>query len=149
MSAIEEVWHALKPPYTELFAWVEGRSERPDPGSIPVFRPMMLAHPVEEADWPTLDPTGFAAEWKWDGIRVQVAAKAGEVRVYSRTGDDISPAFPEIRSAFAHFDVVADGELLVVRQGNGSAVQRSPAAAQPQIGDGENDARSSGSPAAL
>lgn len=117
VSAIEEVWHALKPPYMELFAWVEGRSERPDPGSIPVFRPMMLAHPVEEADWPTLDPKDVAAEWKWDGIRVQVAAKAGEVRVYSRTGDDISPAFPEIRSAFAHFDVVADGELLVVRQG--------------------------------
>lgn len=115
VSAIEEVWHALKPPYTELFAWMEGSSERPDPGSVPVFRPLMLAHPVEDTDWPTLDPQDFAAEWKWDGIRVQVAAKGGDVRVYSRTGDDISPAFPEIRSAFAHTDVVADGELLVVR----------------------------------
>ncbi|OYW56882.1 MAG: ATP-dependent DNA ligase [Hyphomicrobium sp. 32-62-53] len=116
VSAIEEVWHALKPPYTELFAWMEGSSERPDPGSVPVFRPLMLAHPVEDADWPSLDPLDFAAEWKWDGIRVQVSAKSGEVRVYSRTGDDISPAFPEIRSAFAHTDVVADGELLVVRE---------------------------------
>ncbi len=115
VSAIEEVWHALKPPYTDLFAWMEGRAERPDPGSVPVFRPLMLAHPVEDADWPTLDPQDFAAEWKWDGIRVQVSAKAGDVRVYSRTGDEISPAFPEIRSAFAHVDVVADGELLVVR----------------------------------
>jgi len=116
VSAIEEVWHALKPPYTELFAWMEGHAERPDPGSVPVFRPLMLAHPVEDADWPSLDPQDFAAEWKWDGIRVQVSAKAGDVRVYSRTGDDISPAFPEIRSAFAHTDVVADGELLVVRE---------------------------------
>ena len=115
MSDIEEVWHALKPPYAELFAWMEGRAERPDPGSVPVFRPLMLAHPVEDTDWPTLDPQDFAAEWKWDGIRVQVSAKAGDVRVYSRTGDDISPAFPEIRSAFMHSDVVADGELLVVR----------------------------------
>jgi DNA ligase-1 len=116
VPAIEEVWHALKPPYTELFAWMEGRTERPDPGSVPVFRPLMLAHPVEDADWPSLDPKDFAAEWKWDGIRVQVSAKAGDVRVYSRTGDDISPAFPEIHSAFAHTDVVADGELLVVRE---------------------------------
>ena len=117
VSAIEEVWHALKPPYTELFAWMEGRAERPDPGSVPVFRPLMLAHPVEDADWPSLAPQDVAAEWKWDGIRVQVAASAGDVRVYSRTGDDISPAFPEICSAFAGVDVVADGELLVVRDG--------------------------------
>lgn len=117
VSAIEEVWHALDQPYAQLFAWIEGRGERPDPGGVPVFRPMMLAHPVEEADWPALEPRDFAAEWKWDGIRVQVAVMAGDVRVYSRTGDDISPAFPEIRSAFAHMDVVADGELLVMRQG--------------------------------
>lgn len=116
VSAVEEIWHALKPPYTELFAWMEGRGERPDPGSVPVFRPLMLAHPVEDADWPSLEPSDFAAEWKWDGIRVQMAARAGDVRIYSRTGDDISPAFPEIRSAFAHTDVVADGELLVVRE---------------------------------
>ncbi len=121
VSAVEEVWHALKPPYTDLFAWMEGKGERPDPGAVPVFRPLMLAHPVEDADWPALDPKDFAAEWKWDGIRVQVAARAGDVRVYSRTGDDISPAFPEIRSAFAHADVVADGELLVVRQGTVAA----------------------------
>ena len=117
VSAVEEVWHALQPPYVELFAWMEGKGDRPDPGTVPVFRPLMLAHPVEETDWPALDPKDFAAEWKWDGIRVQVAARAGDVRVYSRTGDDISPAFPDIRSAFAHTDVVADGELLVVRQG--------------------------------
>jgi DNA ligase-1 len=117
VSAVEEVWHALDPPYTELFAWMEGRADRPDSSAVPVFRPLMLAHPIEEADWPALDPNDFAAEWKWDGIRVQIAAKAGDVRVYSRTGDDISPAFPDISAAFAHADVVADGELLVVRQG--------------------------------
>lgn len=118
VSAVEEIWHALSPPYTELFAWMEGRADRPDAGAVPVFRPLMLAHPIEETDWPELDPRDFAAEWKWDGIRVQVAARTGDVRVYSRTGDDISPAFPEIRAAFAHADVVADGELLVVRQGS-------------------------------
>ncbi|MCU0953541.1 MAG: cisplatin damage response ATP-dependent DNA ligase [Hyphomicrobium sp.] len=117
VSAVEEVWHALNPPYTELFAWMEGRAERPDSSAVPVFRPLMLAHPIEDADWPALDPNDFAAEWKWDGIRVQIAAKAGDVRLYSRTGDDISPAFPDIRAAFTNAEVVADGELLVVRQG--------------------------------
>ncbi len=75
----------------------------------------MLANPVEDSDWPSFRPENFAAEWKWDGIRVQIAASGGDVRLYSRTGDDISPAFPEIRSAFAHVDAVADGELLVKR----------------------------------
>jgi DNA ligase-1 len=117
VSQIEEVWHALKPPYAELFDWIAGEGPRPDPGAVPVFRPLMLATPIEDADWPGLDPSDFAAEWKWDGIRVQVAAKGGDVRIYSRTGDDVSPAFPEIRSAFAHVDAVADGELLVVRDG--------------------------------
>ncbi len=121
VSDVEEVWHALQPPYLDLFRWIEGTGDRPDPGIVPVFRPMMLAHPVEEADWPGLDPNDFAAEWKWDGIRVQVAAKGGDVRLYSRTGDDISGAFPEIRSAFSDADVVADGELLVVRQGSVAA----------------------------
>jgi DNA ligase-1 len=112
---IEEVWHALAPPYGELFDWIAGRAPRPDPGAVPVFRPLMLATPIEDADWPGLDPADFAAEWKWDGIRVQVAARGGDVRIYSRTGDDVSPAFPEIRSAFAHVNAVADGELLVMR----------------------------------
>ena len=117
VGEIEEIWHALKPPYRELFDWMEGRGDRPDPGSVPVFRPLMLATPIEESDWAGLQPEDFAAEWKWDGIRVQVAASGGEVRLYSRTGDDISAAFPEIRSAFAHVEAVADGELLVVREG--------------------------------
>lgn len=117
VSEIEEVWHALAPPYVALFAWIEGRAARPDPGAVPVFRPLMLAHPIEAADWPGLDPKDFAAEWKWDGIRVQIAARAGDVRLYSRTGDDISGAFPEVRSAFAGVDAVADGELIVVRGG--------------------------------
>ena len=31
VTEIEEVWHALAPPYEDLFAWLEGRAERPDP----------------------------------------------------------------------------------------------------------------------
>ena len=115
VSDIEELWHGLEFPYEDLFAWLEKRGPRPDTQSRPVFRPAMLAHPIEEADWASLKPEDFVAEWKWDGIRIQIAAKPGDVRIYSRAGDDVSRAFPEIVSAFSFSDIVADGELLVMR----------------------------------
>ncbi len=117
LAEIEELWHALDAPYSSLFAWLEGCAAKPDPGSKPVFRPVMLAHPIETGDWPKLAAHDFIAEWKWDGIRVQIAARGGEVRIFSRQGDDISLAFPEMRSAFLRQDCVADGELLVMRDG--------------------------------
>lgn len=113
---VEEVWHGLEPPYATLFAWIEGRAEKPDPADAPVFRPPMLAHPLEATDIAELDPGAFRAEWKWDGIRVQLAATKSGRRLYSRGAEDISAAFPEILSAMT-FHAVLDGELLVVRDG--------------------------------
>ena len=113
---IEEVWHGLLPPYAELFAWLEGRGPRPDPADAPVFRPPMLAQPLEAPDLATLPFDQFAAEWKWDGIRVQLVSTPGGRRLYSRGADDISGAFPEIVEAM-DFDAVLDGELLVLRDG--------------------------------
>ncbi|MDX2289008.1 MAG: cisplatin damage response ATP-dependent DNA ligase [Hyphomicrobiaceae bacterium] len=117
VGEVEELWHALDAPYGDFFAWLEGKAPRPNPGLRPVFRPMMLAHPIEADDWTGLSPGDLVAEWKWDGIRVQVAARGGQMRLFSRTGDDISAAFPEIASAFLGRECVADGELLVVRDG--------------------------------
>ncbi|HEY1144071.1 MAG TPA: cisplatin damage response ATP-dependent DNA ligase, partial [Sphingomicrobium sp.] len=92
-----------------LFDWAEGRSPQPTARDVPVFRPFMLAHPLEETKV-SLDD--YAAEWKWDGIRVQLVRTAGQTRLYSRTGDDVSGSFPEIAEAF-DVDGVLDGELLV------------------------------------
>ncbi len=117
IGEIEEIWHALDAPFVELFAWLENRCPRPDPGSKPMFRPLMLANPIEEADWATLAPGNVVAEWKWDGIRVQVCARAGQVMLFSRAGDDISAAFPDVCLALLGQNIVADGELLVVRDG--------------------------------
>ena len=117
VDEIEEFWHGLTPPYTELFSWLEQKAERPSFLSSPVFRPLMLAHPLEEADWQAMQLEEFSAEWKWDGIRIQVAAKGGTTRLFSRTGDDIGQAFPELVDHF-QFDAVLDGELLVVRNGH-------------------------------
>ncbi len=115
-DAVEEVWHGLAPPYLPLFAWIEGRAPRPDPATAPVFRPPMLAQPLEEADILGLDAAAFRAEWKWDGIRVQLVSTSGGRRLYSRGADDISAAFPEIIAAM-DFHAVLDGELLVIRDG--------------------------------
>jgi DNA ligase-1 len=118
-DAVEEVWHGLTPPYLPLFAWLEGRAPRPDPANAPVFRPPMLAHPLEDADIAALVPADWRAEWKWDGIRVQLVATPGGRRLYSRGAEDISAAFPEIIEAM-DFGAVLDGELLVMRAGPGS-----------------------------
>ena len=109
VEEVEEYWHALQPPYAELFAWAADGAAPPDTDSMPTFRPFMLAHPLEEE---TLDLSDYAAEWKWDGIRVQVVRAGEETRVYSRSGDDISAAFPEIAEALT-IPAVLDGELLV------------------------------------
>ncbi len=106
---VEEVWHALRPPYVELFAWGEGKTGRPDPTHTAFFRPFMLAHPLDET---VVDLAEFAAEWKWDGIRIQIASTGGETRLFSRGGDEVTASFPEIAAAFEGIGVV-DGELLV------------------------------------
>lgn len=106
---VEEYWHGQAPPYLPLFDWAARGAAPPRTDLLPVFRPFMLAHPLEGE---SLDLSEFAAEWKWDGIRVQVVHVAGETRVYSRSGDDISATFPEIASALA-MPCVLDGELLV------------------------------------
>ena len=121
-TEIEEIWHGLKPPYRELFAWLDGKASRPEPGDRAVFRPPMLAHPIADDDIAGIDASTFAAEWKWDGIRVQISARNGERRLFSRSGDDISAAFPDVLESVG-FEGVLDGELLVVRDGSVQSFQ--------------------------
>ena len=125
VEAVEEVWHGLAPPFAELFDWAEGRSPQPAVRDVPVFRPFMLAHPLENAKV-SLDD--YAAEWKWDGIRVQLVHAGGETRLYSRTGDDISGSFPDVAEAFRTRGVL-DGELLVRGEDQGVADVHGGAAA--------------------
>ena len=117
VEQVEEVWHGLRPPYHELFAWGEGRGPQPTTEDVPVFRPFMLAHPLEDV---RVSLDDYAAEWKWDGIRVQLVHAGGQTRLYSRTGDDVSASFPDITSAFAT-PAVLDGELLVRGEAQGGA----------------------------
>ena len=111
---IEEVWPLLTPPYEPLFDWLEGRADKPDAKGRAVFKPLMLAHPLETADQRKLSLDEFQLEWKWDGARVQLVSAKDGVRLFSRSGDDISAAFPEMVAPMA-FQGVLDGELLAGR----------------------------------
>ncbi|MEM9224296.1 MAG: cisplatin damage response ATP-dependent DNA ligase [Pseudomonadota bacterium] len=121
-DAVEEVWHGLSPPYENLFAWLEGRGDAPESGDPAPFHPPMLANPTDLDELKrTQNPAEFSAEWKWDGIRVQIAAgtdRSGRrvVRLFSRSGEDITASFPDVREAVA-FDGAVDGELLIVKGG--------------------------------
>jgi DNA ligase-1 len=111
---IEELWHGLRPPYIELFDWLEGRALKPVSAAASPFRPVMLSQPLEEPDYGRITPQDYAAEWKWDGIRVQATVERGVKRLYSRTGDDVSGAFPDLLD-YMTFEGSLDGELLVAR----------------------------------
>ena len=118
LEAIEELWHALEPPYSPLFAWATGQAARPEVRALPVFRPFMLAHPLNDT---IINLHDYAAEWKWDGIRVQLVCAGGQTRLYSRGGDDITAGFPEVAADF-NLPAVLDGELLVRGRDQGGAV---------------------------
>jgi DNA ligase-1 len=117
---IEILWPGLSPPYLDLFAWLEGRADKPSTRDPAPFRPAMLAHAAEESDLITLNAADYLAEWKWDGIRVQAVAgydEHGELvaRLYSRTGEEISRSFPDLLAAL-RLPCAIDGELLIMRE---------------------------------
>jgi DNA ligase-1 len=112
INEIEEVWHGVAPPYGDLFAWLEGRSERPRSRIKAPFRPVMLSHAIADEELALITPEAYAAEWKWDGIRVQAVREDGVARLYTRTGDDISGTFPDLVAGL-DFEGAVDGELLI------------------------------------
>jgi ATP-dependent DNA ligase I len=87
---------------------------------LQLFRPLqpMLASPVGDVS-EALDRLGEAAfELKLDGARVQVHKAGGEVRVYSRRGNEVTPAVPELVEAVAALparELVLDGEVIALK----------------------------------
>ncbi|MCI4646338.1 MAG: cisplatin damage response ATP-dependent DNA ligase [Hyphomonadaceae bacterium] len=129
VSEVEEIWHGLAPPYESLFAWLDGHAPRPSPDIKAPFRPVMLAHPLvtkdkredpDAVDPALITPETFAAEWKYDGVRVQAVSEGGTRRIYTRTGDDISHTFPDVLAGM-EFEGALDGELLVRGENGGVA----------------------------
>ena len=118
IEEIEEIWHGLSPPYEDLFAWLEDRGQRPGEATPAGFRPVMLAHAAAPEFEPgrrladTIDPETYAAEWKWDGVRIQLVRERDVQRLYTRTGEDVTDAFPELMDEFGLTGRM-DGELLI------------------------------------
>ncbi len=128
VGEIDEVWHGLSQPYAELFAWAEGRAPRPAIDDPAPFRSPMLAHAIEPADFNALNPADYLAEWKWDGVRALASVATlpdgrRVARLYSRAGEDMSAAFPDVIEALLTFSfkqATFDGELLI---GSGEAIR--------------------------
>ena len=123
LEEIEKIWHGLDMPYTALFAWLDGHGVKPEIKANETFHPVMLANPLDcERDFQRLNSASYDAEWKWDGIRVQLLIDNEELqntdrspnRMFSRSGDDISSAFPDVIATLSG-QAVLDGELLIGR----------------------------------
>lgn len=108
---IEEIWPLLTPPYQELFDWLEDGGDKPSADGRAVFKPLMLAHPIDDETASVISPSEFLAEWKWDGARVQLASADDGVRLFSRSGDVINASFPELAEEMK-WQGTLDGELL-------------------------------------
>lgn len=81
-----------------------------------LFHPLgfMLASPAESAEEALSYFEEAAVEDKYDGIRAQAHCAGGEVRIFSRTRDDITESFPELPAVLAGLpqDVILDGEIV-------------------------------------
>ena len=89
-----------------------------------LFHPLgfMLASPAESADEAFTYFEHAQVEDKYDGIRAQAHVSGGEVRLYSRTLDEITESFPELPDALAAFggEVVLDGEIVAWHRPEGA-----------------------------
>ena len=97
--------------------WMIHRMDPPqDPGRRPMperVEPMMAklgtAVPTPDSAW------GF--EFKWDGIRAVAYVEGGRVRLLSRSGEDITPRYPEVHAmgrALGSREVILDGEVVAL-----------------------------------
>ena len=103
--------------------------DRLEQAQMRLFHPIgfMLASPAESAAQAFEYFEHAVVEDKYDGIRAQVHTSHGEVRIFSRTLDEVSDAFPELVPALAGFadDVILDGEIVAWhsdRNGGGHAM---------------------------
>jgi DNA ligase 1 len=81
-----------------------------------MFHPLgfMLASPIESAEEGLSYFAEAAVEDKYDGIRAQAHVSGGEVRIFSRTRDEITESFPELTDALAGLpeEAILDGEIV-------------------------------------
>ena len=112
LSEIDMVWNGLFPPYKELLLWLECKGPYPEVNNSDIFHSLLLAHSLDIEQLNSINIKDYYAEYKWDGIRVQVVSENYLTKIYSRSGEEITKAFPEIKIYTKKLSVL-DGELLV------------------------------------
>jgi DNA ligase 1 len=87
-----------------------------DQAKMRMFHPLglMLASPVESAEEGLSYFENVLVEDKYDGIRAQAHCAEGEVKLFSRTRDDITESFPELPDVLAGIpqEAILDGEIV-------------------------------------
>jgi DNA ligase-1 len=88
--------------------------------AIALFQPLapMLAQPADDIVDAMARIPMAALEWKLDGARVQVHKSGDDVRIYTRTGNDVTAAAPEIVSVTrraAAQTLILDGEAIALK----------------------------------
>ncbi len=76
--------------------------------------PFFLAHPLQDEPSSLGEVSDWQAEWKWDGIRLQLIRRGGETLLWSRGEELVGHQFPEIVEAAASLPdgTVLDGEAM-------------------------------------
>jgi DNA ligase-1 len=88
--------------------------------AIALFQPLapMLAQPADDIAAALAQISAAVLEWKLDGARVQVHRRGEAVRIYTRTGNDVTAAAPEIVATVRALDVrelILDGEAIAMK----------------------------------
>ncbi len=93
--------------------------DRLDEARMRLFHPIgfMLASPAADAEEAFQYFEHALVEDKYDGIRAQAHCGGGQVRLFSRTLDELTPSFPELVGPLREFagEVILDGEIIAWR----------------------------------
>lgn len=111
MHSIMGKWNFDEVNFQDL---IEGTNINPD-NSKPY--PFCLAYPLEKEIEDLGEISDWQFEYKWDGIRGQLIKRNGEVFIWSRGEELVTPQFPELKETLENVegDFVIDGEILAVK----------------------------------
>ena len=137
-------------PTLTLFAWLEGRATIPDTSALPTLLPVDAGeHHLRKAISTSSIPRDYLAEWKWDGIRVQlVGARRPEAALFALWRRYRRGHFRTCVETLPDA-VTLDGELLVIRDGEVAPFNDLQQRLNRKIADSETASCVPGSSAAL
>lgn len=100
------------PPSAEFFGRLVAQDTSDTSASRPY--PFCPAHLLESDPTTLGEPEQWMAEWKWDGMRVQIIRRHGQVFMWTRQGELVTDRFPETAASAMMLPdgTVLDGELL-------------------------------------